>query len=306
MAQLIKLQNYITRYEWDIYRYSTQFIRLKQENWNKLYHIWSNPSQVEAFDNEEEADSKIPRWLKFLRRDSDQNQPEIQEHTDTLPRSEMELKQYFLNKLYPFQLKWATSTVTDVSFFETKYRMDSTLAFFLQRFPDNYLIMYYPIFNIKKAPMETEIILITPVGIEIVYLLEGLSEDATIMASDERTWFIEGKHKNTKILNPVIALKRTEKIVRSILKSNDVEFSVSKTVLSRKHQIIFSNEPFQTRIVGTREFDKWFQEKRSLQSPLKNRQLKAADALLKQCETSSVKRPEWEEDTSTFTFVDEV
>ncbi|MEW9677703.1 hypothetical protein ABRT01_16220 [Lentibacillus sp. L22] len=47
-------------------------------------------------------------------------------------------------------------------------------------------------------------------------------------------------------------------------------------------------------------YQSWFSEKRSLVSPMKNQQLKAAHALLKHCQTTSVKRPEWEEETEAF------
>ena len=36
MAQLIKLQDYVSRYEQDIYRYPSQFIKLKKQQWEKL------------------------------------------------------------------------------------------------------------------------------------------------------------------------------------------------------------------------------------------------------------------------------
>ena len=36
MAQLIKLQDYVSRYEQDIYRYPSQFIKLKNQQWDKL------------------------------------------------------------------------------------------------------------------------------------------------------------------------------------------------------------------------------------------------------------------------------
>ncbi|ARI76757.1 hypothetical protein [Halobacillus mangrovi] len=40
MAQLIKLQDYISRYETSIYQYPSQFIRLKRENWSKFQHLF--------------------------------------------------------------------------------------------------------------------------------------------------------------------------------------------------------------------------------------------------------------------------
>ncbi len=53
MAQLVKLYDYISRYEWNTYRYPTQFIRLKQENWKKLYNRWVDKHEIKANESEE-------------------------------------------------------------------------------------------------------------------------------------------------------------------------------------------------------------------------------------------------------------
>lgn len=303
MAQLIKLQDYITRYEWDIYRYPGQYIRLKQENWQHLYELWSNPAMKQETTQYAEG-NMASRFFKWFRKKDEQVDLMQDQIDNPLPQTEEKLKQYYLNKLFPFQLKWATSTVANVSFMDKKYEYDPTLKFFLQRFPDTYLVMYYPIFAIKKAPVEAEIILVSPIGIEIIYVLDEVA-GATIMATDERSWLVERKHESWKMLNPAIALKRTEQIVKSILNKNDISFSVTKTILSKGNNIIFSSEPYNTRIIGTHEYTGWFNAKRSLVSPLKNRQLKSAELLLQHCQTSSVKRPEWEEDAAGFTFVEE-
>ncbi len=53
MAQLIKLQDYISRYEWDTYRYPTQYIRQKKEQWQRFYSEWLDP----ALEEEEQAEA---------------------------------------------------------------------------------------------------------------------------------------------------------------------------------------------------------------------------------------------------------
>src|SRR5699024_7094235 len=107
-----------------------------------------------------------------------------------LPETENELKHYFLRQLFPFQLKWATSTVTDISAMKESYQTDQTLKYFLHRFPDTYLLMYYPIFSLKKAPVDADIIFITPIGIDIIHMMEE-DPSATILAGDDRTWVME-------------------------------------------------------------------------------------------------------------------
>lgn len=302
IAQLIKLKNYISRYDWNTYHYPSHFIRLKQENWKKQYEAWE---ASEAKDGNAEKASNpgdgmpsiFSRWRTLISKNRF-IAPEKRIEEGFLPATRDELKQHFLNKLFPMQLKWASSTVREQSFLAEAYTEDNVLKYLLQRFPDTYLLMYYPIFSIQQAPIDGEIILISPVDIEIIYLLEP-AQETMIMASNERTWTVNTRDNTKKILSPLIALKRTEQIVNSILGKNEIDFPVHKSVVSRNSTLLFSNEPFQTSFIGKNDYESWFQEKRKLISPLKNRQLKAAELLLSHCQTISVKRPEWEEDKLT-------
>lgn len=151
MAQLIKLRDYISRYEWNTYRYPSQYIRLKQDNWKKLHNAWMNETDdtAEQWHTGDTVKSKWNLFKKF------HTQPDEQPEKKTiLPETKEELKYYFLDGLMPFQLKWTTSTVTDVSFMDRHYDHDRVLQTFLQRIPDTFLVMYYPVFNIKKASVK--------------------------------------------------------------------------------------------------------------------------------------------------------
>lgn len=297
MAQLIKLEDYVSRYEWNIYRYPSQFIRMKQDNWKKVYNLWLDDNIPEDFQQgESESDYANPKWKSIFKPGSRKTASITQDNTTNLPKTENDLKHYFLGKLFPLQLKWASSTVTDVSFIEADYHENDLLKYFLQSFPDTYLVMYYPIFNIKKAPVDGEIILISPIGIEIIHMIEK-APGTRITADGERTWLIkEEAEEESKILSPLLALKRTEQIVKSVLNQEDIVLPLQKTVLSRINHITSHKEPYNTKLIGKQDYEDWFSNKRKLVSPLKNQQLKAAELLLKNCRTTAVKRPEWEAD----------
>ncbi|KNE21019.1 hypothetical protein AFK71_21160 [Virgibacillus pantothenticus] len=306
MAQLIKLQDYISRYEWSPYRYPSQFIRLKNENWHQLKDMWEKAanSSVDHTEMMQEA-KEHPRW-KLWKRKTKAVDVDHEEYTADLdlPETEQGLKQYYLDKLLHLQMKWATSTVTDISFVDKKWTEDNEIKYFLQRFPDTYLFLYYPIFTIKKAPVECEIILISPIGIEIICQLRETT-GAMIIAQDARTWIVEKENSRGKLLNPHIALKRTENIIKGILSHYHLNFPITKTILAKSNPVQFLAEPYQTKIIGKQQYDSWFSQKRNMTSPLKNQQLKVAEALLKHVQTTSVKRPEWEEERNPFEFVEE-
>lgn len=309
LAQLIKLEDYVSRYEWDLYRYSSQYIKLKKDRWKELHNEWKLAKETSLFDDEpeqfiEEEQPKVHRWNIFKRKQQKKITSEtLMQETETTKSSmhhklsimnEMDLKQHFLNELLPFQLKWATSTLSRVSNVDSKYQNHPHLKYFLQRFPDTYFLMYRPVFDIQNATVEADIILINPIGIEIISLID-LPKGYTIMAGDERTWHVEADNSEERILNPSISLRRTEKLIHSMLAKDAIEFPINKTILSRSNQIIFATEPYKTNIIDRTSYPTWFDERKRLRSPIKNIQLKAADAILKYCQTDAVSRPEWDQ-----------
>lgn len=108
-----------------------------------------------------------------------------------------DLKRQFLDQLYRFQLKWASSTLAEMSSFHSKYYFDEHLKFFLQRFPDTFLVLYKPIFLLKNAPVEAEIILLTPTDVWCITFLEQ-EDSAVFIGSSERFWLKRSKMEEKK------------------------------------------------------------------------------------------------------------
>ncbi|SER95272.1 hypothetical protein SAMN04487944_113127 [Gracilibacillus ureilyticus] len=299
MAQLIKLSNYISRYERDIYHYPSQFSRLKLENWKRLKTLWTNQQATSLLEHKEseEEQTEEKNWRKFFKRQKKQEEDQEEPEQIALPGTELELKQYFLDRLLLFQLKWASTTISEMSFMDQSYKNDSLLQFFLQRIPDNFLLIYCPVFSLKNHLVDGEIILISPLEIEVITMCERPAGQ-TIIANDERVWYIEERNIQSKVLSPVIALKRTEKIIQSILKNHGLDFPIKRTVLSRDNEIEYKAEPFRINCIGKGEYEEWLKEKQRLISPLKHDQLKVANAVLEHCETTAFSRPEWERESN--------
>ncbi len=313
MAQLIKLQDYISRYEWDTYRYPTQYIRQKKDQWERFYSEWRNPSLQEESEEKEQAEageekeknSLFQKWRqRFIKSPviveeltPDEEVVKRQKPLLKLPATEEELKQVFLDRLLEIQMKWASSTVSQVSVVDSSYFKDPLLRFLLQRLPDTYLVMYRPIFEVKQAAVETDIILITPIGVEILSFVE-LETDEVIMAGDERTWTITAQKNEVpnRIINPLLSLKRSEKWIKRFLKEERIDIPIKKTVISRTNRILYATSPYQTEIIDHLTFPEWFKEKRSVHLPLKKRQLNVAESLLRNSLSYSFPRPEWEEE----------
>ena len=56
MAQLVKLQDYVSRYQSDLKRYPTQFVRLKKQQWDRTKEEWDRGSfNSDWIEKEEEV-----------------------------------------------------------------------------------------------------------------------------------------------------------------------------------------------------------------------------------------------------------
>ncbi len=320
MGQLIKLQDYTSRYEQNIYHYPARFVTLKNQQWEKVQRNWENPYDETVFSSiteqvEEQKDDKSPllgRIKTLFQRNHDgesevelndkQQKRNVEEELFSLeeiftstyrPATIGELKRRFLNQIFQFQMTWATSTLVDKSFVNKRFYYDERLKYFLQRFPDTYLVLYRPVFKLKKATIEVETILISPTEIWCITFVEN-ADSAVFIGDNGKFWTLRSKYQEKKIINPMIALNRMGKIVKEILGNSDIQMPIHKVLLSRNGFIDFPTPPFDVELIDKRNYDEWFQTLRGLRSPLKAIQLKGADALLQFCLTSSVKRIEWE------------
>ena len=315
MAQLIKLQDYVSRYEQDIYRYPSQFIKLKKQQWEKikaayldgeLEQLFSQSYENQLIDAayEEEKTSLFQKVKGIFRRKQEEGIVEVEEtpskddnifslHIPSDTASLEDLKHTFLNQLLHFQMKWGSSTIHEKSFVDDTFFLDEKLRFFLQRFPDTFLVMYKPVFRLKNAPVEVDVIVISPMDAWCITFLEA-EEDAAFIGSSEKFWLRRHhKYPDKKVLNPFLAVNRMGSIVKQLFDLYDVTLPIKKVVLSRNGYIDYPTQ-FDIELLDKRKFPDWFEQMRRVSTPLKHQQLKGAQALLEYCQTTSTRRIEWE------------
>lgn len=72
MAQLVKIQDYISRYEIDLTRYPTQFVRLKKVQWERIKHQWETGGELnqqwEHVDTTEDVVENEKSRFAFLKK----------------------------------------------------------------------------------------------------------------------------------------------------------------------------------------------------------------------------------------------
>lgn len=301
LAQLIKLEDYVSRYENDILQYPGQFIRLKTRRWEALKEQWRKHQygQIEKEEQEnfeEWLPEKKKRFFPFFKKKEMKFQvptfpprpKALYEKADTME----ELRQVFLDELFRFQLRWASSTRQQKSYIDRQYIRDVRLRFLLEQLPDQYLIFYEPVFRIKKAPVELDIIILSPIEVLSVRFVEGINF-SVFQGSSEKFWKEVDSDYEQKVLSPLISLNRTANIIKSILREHGMEdFPVCQVLVSQQSFIEYPNAPLALQIVDRRNFKEWHTQLVHQPSPLKLQQLKVARVMLDYCKTVSVKRKE--------------
>ncbi|KIL46385.1 NERD domain-containing protein [Jeotgalibacillus campisalis] len=314
MAQLIKLQDYVSRYEKDSLRYPSQFVRLKKQQWTKIKQQWEdgsiflNDKDAEQFRNEVQGKHALIKrfkkiWVKEEEHPAEDTgeqasennsfdfQPKVYFRPDTLE----DLKHLYMDQLYQIQLTWASSTLTEKSYVDGKYAREEPLRFFLQRFPDTYLVMYEPVMLIKKAPIDLDILVFTPTELWCITLLEGADQSAYIGSMD-RFWTVKAGEQEKRMLNPAISLDRTETIIKGLFNQQNLDFPIKKAIISRNGYIDFKDAPYGLTLLDKKSFPAWFTQQRSMRAPLKSVQLRAVKTVLELTQTTSVRRMLWSED----------
>ena len=301
MAQLIKILDYVSRYENDLSHYTTQFIRLKRYQWDRLKLQWQNQKDGFFFEEEEEEIEEKPTLFQSIARRF-KKAPEREEEVERVDEDILnqfdpfvpgsansieQLKRQYTEQLYDFQLKWASSTLLSRSTIHAKYRRDTLMKQFTQRLPDNFLMMYEPIIQIKKAPVEMNIILLTPVQCYTITVLEH-EDVAAFIGGSERFWVKKYGEHEQKLLNPLIELSRNESILQQIFQEEEIELPIKKVLLSRNGYVDYPGVPFDTTIIDRRTFDEWFEQlRRQSTAPMKLAQYRAANRLLQLCQTTA-------------------
>lgn len=244
MAQIIKIQDYISRYEQDPHHYINQFIRLKKQRWDELKKASKEGAQhqfdqiTEQTPEEEEkrtkfslkrkpkaADMKKERDLSLFNEPIDIEQGVFR----NVPTDETKLIHFFKDHLYDVQLKWASSTISHISTVSHHIRYDEKLRMLARQLPDSYFVMYKPVMLIQKAEMELCTVLISPLEVICLSFLEA-EPDSVYIGSKERFWEKRATGKAVQsVLNPCASLLRSGTVVSKILDQSGVDLPVKKS-----------------------------------------------------------------------------
>ncbi|KXH87149.1 nuclease-related domain-containing protein [Sporosarcina sp. HYO08] len=302
MAQLVKLLDYVSRYENDLSRYPTQYIRLKQYQWERLKKQWENGLDLSEWKRpavqeevQEEKRSFLSRFWVRRKKEPEEQETGTDEQEDDFgftlqfahePKDLQQLRKVYLQQLFQYQLKWASSTLMESSPIDPRFYRDPLLRSFLEKLPDNLLLFYYPIVVPKKAPIELDILLLTPIECLCITVLDK-ENDASFIGSGERFWMKRWGEIESKVLNPIISLNRMERVVEGLFRQQEIDFPIRKVLISPNGFVDYPNAPFDVTIIDKRSYEAWFNAIRKTSIPMKFKQFKAAQTILDTGQTTS-------------------
>ncbi|MGE7695323.1 nuclease-related domain-containing protein [Lysinibacillus sp. NPDC094177] len=327
MAQLVKLQDYISRYQIDLARYPTQFVRLKQSQWERVKRQWELGEEISEWqhtddDSENDSFEEKERFSLFKKifagRQKEENEDveqieitnELVSDEDSIPEEETtltfepkivyapqsihELKRMFIDQFFHFQMKWASSTLREKSYVDPRFMRDPLLRNLLQKLPDNYLLFYYPILQIRKAPIELDVVLMSPTECICITVLDAENQ-AVYVGGSERFWIKKVGTKDSKVLNPMINLNRMESVLTQLFKQDNIDMPIRKVILTQNGYFDYPGSPYGIQFVDRRNYGEWMEHLRKVSSPMKHMQIRASQTVLNNVQTTSFNRDIWQQ-----------
>ncbi|KMK77794.1 NERD domain-containing protein [Alkalihalobacillus pseudalcaliphilus] len=295
MAHLIKLADYVSRYQGEFNQYVNQFTRKKKEHW---YYIkteweqsqWRKPDQMVMEESSPINHKKLNPFMKKLKKLTHFIQQQTTTDLDPKEASENQLqrkREEFLDLMFESQMTWASSSLGERSNLDSFYFGDKHLKSFCTRIPDNFFLLYHPTFFVKNAEVEMEVIVISPSEIYCVTILEG--ENLSVFeASSERFWIEYIHQKQQKRLSPLLSLSRMSNVIQYILKKEQLSFPIRKVVLSPESMIDNKLQGSTVEFVDKRNYKQWMDKLTKTSSPIKRTQCDLALILLSYCQTKIV------------------
>ncbi|WP_444684037.1 hypothetical protein [Alkalicoccus luteus] len=281
MAQLVKLADYVSRYEIDIYRYPSRYVRLKKERWQRIKADWEatrREGEGPLFQHYEEKGTwkKARMLLAKNWKKKTQEEMDLPSNWELRHQSVDALREQFVKELLSFQLNWASSTVSEISAIAPVHRNDPLLNWFLTSFPDTFFLFYEPVLMAGQAPVECDTLLLTPNELWVLHVLPG---DGTTIYSSQGTRYWEKREGESRetLLHPSVSIRRTVTVLQQILQGSGIKL---KTAVLCPDGYIDTGKNNRLEFYDKRSMSLFQNSLRKMTTPIKADQLKAAEQLL--------------------------
>ncbi|RYL94549.1 nuclease-related domain-containing protein [Sporolactobacillus sp. THM19-2] len=246
MAQLIKIGQCVSRYQIHLMRYAHRFILLKKRRQEQWMHR----------ENREQPSGSARKHEKDL----------------------------FEEWIYDMQTEWATRTAVEQSRFPEAWASQSWVKRLLTEVNDLSFFMFRPVLKAGEATIQLDSLLLTADAVWCLTALEG-ERGSVFQGISRRKWREIRSDDVRELLNPLIALKRTRRIVSGYLGKFGLSVPVLAAVYVPNGFIEFVQEESGLSLVDLRNESAWLRLISRHSMMMKRDQIAATEALLSGCVT---------------------
>lgn len=220
-----------------------------------------NPPEIMEFENP---------WWKFWRR--------IERiELEPTPLSEKQFQAMLIKRRHIQKLQFSCEGATEADLPLLAFVREFGYRKMLMEWNDQHFFMYRPVVEWNGASVELSHIMIGP---SHLYLIEWLDGDRSIYhIAKQKTWIHQPlKGENKKVVNPLIALSRTEEIVRQLLP--EYKGVIQRVTVTPNGYFDNIPESSTTRFISRSGYDQWIKQVNGRAPIVKAQQIRDTAKLL--------------------------
>lgn len=267
MAIPIKIFDVTSKYERNVldqYNRYQEYVESDTARMRRLHELNRlNPPEVVEFDNP---------WWKFWRRTE-------RIELEPTPLTDSQFQALLASRKKMQKLQFACEGATEADAPLLAFLRDFGYRNMLTEWNEHHFFMFRPVVRWNGATVELSHLIIGPSHLYIVEWLEG--DRSIYHISKEKTWIHQPlKGENNRVVNPLIALTRTEEIVRLFLPSYDGV--LQKVTVAPNGYFDHVPTSSTTQFISRSDYDQWLKQVNGRAPIVKAQQIRDVATLLDQ------------------------
>lgn len=267
MAIPVKVFDVTSKYERNVLDQYNRYLEYVESDAARILRLHENNQLTPP----EIIDVKRPWWKFWARKEWVELEPK--------PLSETQLQKMLADRRHIQKLQFACDGLMERDLPHLAFLREIAYQKMRKEWNERHFFLFRPVIEWNGATVELSHLIIGP---SHLYLLEWLEGDRSIYhVSKEKTWIHQPfKGENTRVINPLISLSRTEELVRQILPS--YAGVIQKVVLAPDGYFDQIPDIRSTQFVGRSEYAHWIKQVNGRAPIVKAQQIRDVATLLEQ------------------------
>jgi len=265
MAIPIKIFDVISKYERDMLDQYNRYLEYVESDTARILRLQENNRLVSP-----EVIKMDNPWWKFWRRTE-------RIELEPIPLSEQQVQELLTKRRHIQKLQFACEGAREADLPHLAFLRDYAYRCMRTEWNERHFCLYRPVVEWNGATVELCHVIVGP---SHLYLVEWLEGDRSIYhISKEKTWIHQPlKGENTRVINPLIALSRSEELIRQILPNYDGV--IQRVVVAPNAYFDHLPEQRTTAFIGRGEYAQWMKQVNGRAPIVKAQQIRDMATLL--------------------------